>query len=164
MNFEDQYRLISGEFKDLELDTGEDPEPFLVVPAGSWLKIARFLEKNIELKFDSLHCITGIDKSADEKLEVRYNLFSMTHRHWLELRIEMDREQPAVPSVEQIWRTADWLERETYDMYGILFEGHRDLRRILLEDDWEGWPLRKDYVTPEFYRDMPVPKDKSEWE
>ena len=160
MIFGDIRDAIKNQFPVVDIVAGEDPFPFIMVRSQNWKKIARFLHRNKNLKFDSLHCITGIDNGPDNKLEVRYNFFSMPHRHWLEVRIELDREDPHVPSVEQIWHTADWLERETYDMYGIIFEGHRDLRRILLDDDWEGWPLRKDYVTPEFYRDMPVPKDK----
>ena len=69
-------------------------------------------------------------------------------------------------SIEQIWRIGDWFERETYDMFGIVYEGHRDLRRILCPDDWEGWPLRKDYETQESFHGILVPKIKEEegWE
>ena len=161
MIFEDIKKSLDQRFPDLVLVAGEDPFHFITIASNKWGKLARFLHNNKDLKFDSLHCITGIDNGPENCLEVRYNLFSMTHRHWLEVRIELDRTDPRLPSVEQIWRTADWLERETYDMFGIIFEGHRDLRRILLEDDWEGWPLRKDYIAPEFYREMPVPKDKN---
>ena len=69
-----------------------------------------------------------------------------------------------IPSVEGIWRIGDWFERETYDMFGIEFQGHRDLRRILLPDDWEGWPLRKDYEVQETYHGIVVPKVKEGWE
>ena len=164
MMFEEIYQLISAKFPDLEIGQPEETANALIVKSESWLPVAEFIAATDELKFDSLHCITGVDNGPENNLEVRYNFFSMTHRHWLEVQIILERDQPSVPSVEKIWRTADWLERETYDMYGIVFEWHRDLRRILLEDDWEGWPLRKDYVEPQFYRDMPVPKDKSGWE
>ncbi len=160
MIFGDIKVAIRNQFPVLDFEIGEDPFPFVVFQSQDWLKIARFLRRKKGLKFDSLHCITGIDNGPENKLEVRYSLYSMSQNHWLEVRIELDREDPHIPSVERIWRTADWLERETYDMYGIIFDDHRDLRRILLDDDWEGWPLRKDYVTPEFYRDMPVPKEK----
>ncbi len=152
--------LISGKFAGIIREDGEDPNPFIVIDSGRWATLARWMKAEKKLLLDSLHCVTGYDPGAEQALEVRYNLFSMTHRHWLEIRIAVDREEPQVPSVEKIWRTADWQEREIYDMYGIRFIGHRDLRRILLEDDWEGWPLRKDYVTPRTYRGMTVPKDK----
>jgi len=72
--------------------------------------------------------------------------------------------KPDIYSIEQIWRIGDWFEREVYDMYGIIFTGHRNLKRMLLPDDWEGWPLRKDYETPQSYHGIAVPKVKEEWE
>ena len=77
--------------------------------------------------------------------------------------MEVDSETE-IPSIAEIWRTADWHEREAYDLFGIKFSNHPDLKRILLPEDWEGHPLRKDYKTPEYYNGMPVPKDKSYWE
>jgi len=88
----------------------------------------------------------------------------MKHRHRVEIRISADRANPKIPSVEQIWRMADWFEREAYDMYGIIFEGHQNMTRILCPDDWEGWPLRKDYKAPETYHGIVVPKIKEGWE
>ena len=93
-----------------------------------------------------------------------YNLHSMDILHKLEVRIEVLREGGSIFSVANIWRTADWHEREVYDLFGINFEGHPDLRRILLPFDWEGHPLLKDYTTPDYYRGIPVPKDKRGWE
>ena len=88
----------------------------------------------------------------------------MQHNHCTEIRISVSIDKPTIPSVEQIWRIADWFERETYDMLGIEFSDHRDLRRILLPDDWEGWPLRKDYQVQETYHGIAVPKMKEGWE
>jgi NADH-quinone oxidoreductase subunit C len=90
----------------------------------------------------------------------------MEHRHKIEVVISHDRETPKVASIEQLWRIGDWFERETYDMFGIVYEGHRDLRRILCPDDWEGWPLRKDYEGQEDYHGIVVPKikEEEEWE
>ncbi|MFA6542090.1 MAG: NADH-quinone oxidoreductase subunit C, partial [Bacteroidota bacterium] len=91
------------------------------------------------------------------KLGVTYHLYSMVHRHKFVLKVEVPTDAPNIPSVESVWKTANWHEREAFDMYGIQFSGHPDLRRILLPDDWEGYPLRKDYEVPEFYNGMRVP-------
>jgi NADH-quinone oxidoreductase subunit C len=129
-----------------------------------WFDVAQYLRDDPACLFDSLQCITGVDLGEDSGLEVRYNLHSMTHRHAIEIRIACSDKNPKVPSVEAVWRIGDWFERETYDMFGIKFEGHRDLRRILLPDDWEGWPLRKDYEVQETYHGIVVPKVKEGWE
>ena len=131
-----------------------------------WKDIAMFLKNDPKLSFDQLECITGIDTGDDGPLQSRYNLHSMELRHKIEVIISLDRDNPSVESIEQIWRIGDWFERETYDMFGIVYEGHRDLRRILCPDDWEGWPLRKDYELQETYHGIMVPKVKEEegWE
>ena len=88
----------------------------------------------------------------------------MKYRFAIEIRIAIPKNKAEIPSIEQVWRIGDWFERETYDMYGISFSGHTDLRRILLPDDWEGWPLRKDYEVQETYHGIVVPKVKEGWE
>ena len=128
-----------------------------------WFEIASWLKSEESLIFDSLQCQMGIDLGEDT-LESRYNLHSMKHDHYIEVRIAVSKSNPKIPSVEKIWRIADWFERETYDMFGIEYIGHRDLRRILLPDDWEGWPLRKDYQEQETYHGIMVPKVKEGWE
>lgn len=130
----------------------------------SWFEIAVELKNAPDFLFDSLQCITGFDYGENQSLEVRYNLYSMTHHHQIEIRIKANRNQPRIPSVEQVWRIGDWFERETYDMYGIEFSGHRYLKRLLCPEDWEGWPLRKDYITQETYHGIVVPKVKVGWE
>ena len=81
---------------------------------------------------------------------------SCGHRHKVVVKAEMGREDPHVPTVEHVWRVANWHERETYDMFGIVFDGHSDFCRILCPDDWEGFPLRKDYKVQEYYRGIKV--------
>ena len=142
---------------------GEQNKDWIQLKSKDWFEIATWLKTNEELFFDSLQCNTGIDL-GDGVLESRYNLHSMKHLHKVEIRIKVNTESPDIPSVEKIWRVADWFERETYDMFGINFIGHRDLRRILLPDDWEGWPLRKDYEEQETYHGIVVPKVKEGWE
>ncbi len=129
----------------------------LVIPKAI-ADAGRYLAEDEALAFDSLMCLSGVDLNVkDTDLAVVYHLYSMTHRHKVVLKTLVPKEDPHVPSVEQIWKTAQWHEREVYDLYGIIFENHSDLRRILLPDDWEGYPLRKDYQEPEFYRGMRVP-------
>ncbi len=160
MTFDEIKAKLTGKFPGVIRVDSADPQPFLVVDSAAWPRLAKYLRKTKSLAFDSLHCITGVDNSPDSDLEVRYNLFSMTNRHWLEIRLIAGRELPEVPSVADQWGIANWFEREVYDMYGIVFTSHPHLERILLPDDWEGWPLRKDYVTPEFYNGIKVPKEK----
>jgi NADH-quinone oxidoreductase subunit C len=105
---------------------------------------------------DYLDCLSGVDLGKN-MLGVTYNLSSITHHHKLTVKVEVSREKPEIHSVSSIWGTADWHEREAFDLFGIVFTNHPDLRRILLPDDWDGHPLRKDYKVPEFYRGMKVP-------
>ena len=141
----------------------EQNKDWIQLKPENWLEIAKWLKSNESLYFDSLQCNTGLDL-GEGILESRYNLHSMKHLHKIEIRIKVSVEKPDIPSVEEVWRVADWFERETYDMFGINFIGHRDLRRILLPDDWEGWPLRKDYEEQETYHGIVVPKVKEGWE
>ena len=141
----------------------EHNKDWIQLKSNDWFEIANWLKTNKELFFDSLQCNTGMDL-GEGVLESRYNLHSMKHLHKVEIRIKVNTESPDIPSVEKIWRVADWFERETYDMFGINFVGHRDLRRILLPDDWQGWPLRKDYEEQETYHGIVVPKVKEGWE
>ena len=136
------------------------------INGSQWLEVATFMKEDPNLSFDQLECITGIDTGDGGNLQSRYNLHSMEHRHKVEIVINHDRKKPIVPSIEKVWRIGDWFERETYDMFGIEYEGHRYLRRILCPDDWEGWPLRKDYEGQDSYHGIVVPKIKEEdgWE
>ncbi|MDD1744505.1 MAG: NADH-quinone oxidoreductase subunit C [Candidatus Methanoperedens sp.] len=93
--------------------------------------------------FDNLSVITGVDRF--DRIEVIYNLFSYKKKQNLALKVILDHSSPEVDSVTSIWKVADWLERETYDLVGVKFNGHPDLKRILLPEGWIGHPLRKDY-------------------
>ena len=132
----------------------------LIINPGDWKDMSQYI---CDSGFDYLMCITSYDLQVDEKLGLAYNFYSTKDKKYLEVRIEFHN-SVNIFSVANIWRTADWHEREAYDMMGILFEGHPDMKRILLPDDWEGHPLRKDWKEPEYYNGMPVPKDKSYWE
>lgn len=131
------------------------PDPYIKIQSEKIKDVSLFLRDNEQTQYDVLMCLSGVDYKG--KLGVTYNLFSMNAKHKITLKVEVPTETPNIPSVESIWKTANWHEREAFDMYGIIFEGHPDLRRILLADDWEGHPLRKDYQTPEFYNGIRVP-------
>ncbi len=159
MTSEDIYTKLKEEFGDSILSLEEVVlDSFILIAPDAIADIARYLVEDSELAFDSLMCLSGVDLGVkEENLEIVYHLFSMTHRHTVVLKVHLPKEDPHIPSVEDIWKTANWHEREAYDLYGITFEGHSDLRRILMPEDWEGHPLRKDYKDPEFYRGMRVP-------
>ncbi len=157
--YEKTRKIINDNFP--ESTIGNDA--FIQLHPEKWHEIAALLKFDKSLMFDSLQCQMGID-IGDDNLESRYNLHSMEYDHYVEIRIRVPRLNAKIPSVEKIWRIADWFERETYDMLGIEYVGHRDLRRILLPDDWEGWPLRKDYKEQETYHGIVVPKMKEGWD
>lgn len=164
MDYQQITNRIEQQFPGVVIDQEENQKQFINLDSKNWLDVALFLRDEQDLKFDSLECITGVDLGEDQEFEVRYNLHSMVHTHKIEIRIRLPRKRPKVPSIEQVWRIGDWFEREVFDMYGIRFKGHRDLRRMLLPEDWVGWPLRKDYTMPELYHGIIVPKVKEEWE
>lgn len=152
---------LQDRFSDKIIKSAQDtPQPFVVVAAESVAEICSYLKNEPGLAFDSLMCLSGVDykdaKAESERLEVVYHLFSMRHKHKIVVKVELPREDPVLPTVEGVWDIANWHEREAYDMYGIHFDGHSDLRRILCPDDWVDFPLRKDYVQPESYRGMPA--------
>lgn len=95
--------------------------------------------------FDYLNCLSAVDRIASGELEVVYNLSSLSQPTKILMRVRVPREDPIIRSVVSLWGTADWHEREAFDMMGIRFDGHPDLRRILTSEDWVGYPLRKDY-------------------
>ncbi|HWR21637.1 MAG TPA: NADH-quinone oxidoreductase subunit C [Verrucomicrobiae bacterium] len=95
--------------------------------------------------FDYLNCLSAVDRIASGELEVVYNLSSLSQPTKILVRVRVPREDPIIRSVVPLWSTADWHEREAFDMMGIRFDGHPDLRRILTSEDWVGYPLRKDY-------------------
>lgn len=112
--------------------------------------ICRFLHDEPSLRMDHLADLTAVDYSTyagdpGPRFEVVYNLISTTFRHRIRLKARLPEDNPRIDTVTPVWQTANWHERETYDLMGIIFHGHPDLRRILLPDDWEGHPLRKEY-------------------
>ena len=150
-------------FKSKKLDA---LDPFAIIDPGDLLEVCRFLRDDSRLGMAFLNCISGVDylepdaKKApkagfEPHVEVVYHLSSFAHKHRFVLKVLLPRwkgdkpgELPELPSVTSLWRTADWHEREVYDLCGVWFTGHSELTRILLSDDWVGHPLRKDYEFP----------------
>jgi NADH-quinone oxidoreductase subunit C len=110
-------------------------------------EIMEFLHDDEEVCFSHLQDLCGVDYlgKKEVRFEVVYHLYSIRHRHTLRIKAEVPEDDPSLDSVVSIWDGANWHERECYDMFGITFRGHPNLRRILLPEDWEGHPLRKDY-------------------
>jgi NADH-quinone oxidoreductase subunit C len=137
-------------------------QPYVKIAPVHLPALARLLYEHEQLYFDYLACVTGIDNGPEVgTMEVLYHLFSIPYEHALVVKVEVPRNAedeplPEVPTVSDIWRTADWHEREIYDLLGIRFTGHPDLRRILLPADWQGHPLRKDYQTQDTYHGIKV--------
>ena len=141
-------------------------DPYVIADVAHLVEVCEFLRDDAQLRFDLLNCISGVDylepdpKKApkagfEPHMEVVYHLQSFTHRHRLVLKLMLRRwhdnqvgNLPEVPSVTGIWDAAEWHERELFDLSGVWFVGHPDLRRILLSEDWVGHPLRKDYEFP----------------
>ncbi|MEP7149601.1 MAG: NADH-quinone oxidoreductase subunit C [Acidobacteriota bacterium] len=120
-------------------------EVTVIVPRESIVDACEFLK--LENGFDMLADLCGCDRGPEEdpRFEVNYHLFSTKHHNRLRLKVFLSEDDPNVATVTTLWKTADWHERETYDLFGVIFDGHPDLRRILLPSDFDGHALRKDY-------------------
>ena len=117
--------------------------PTVILQAEHWLACAVTLKNHAELKLDYLRNLSGTDQETH--LEVVYHLLSLSTKHDYCVKVKTDREQASIPSVTGVWSTANWNEREVYDLLGVDFTGHPNMTRIMLPDDWVGYPLRKDY-------------------
>ena len=163
ITFQEITDIVTSQFPEYAIspDT-KNLQPALMVPAQGIAAICRFLHEDERCYFDYLACITAIDHGvAADTMELIYNLTSIPYGSDLALKTVFARNTaegtlPSVPTVSHIWRTADWHEREAFDLMGITFDGHPDLRRILLPEDWEGHPLRKDYNAQERYHGIYV--------
>jgi NADH-quinone oxidoreductase subunit C len=134
-------------------------DPWVEVKPASVVEVCAFLKSDPKLRFDCLMNLSAVDWPKQNQIHVIYHLFSYEKRHAFILKVKLDRAAPSVPSVEPVWRSADWLEREQYDLLGVTFEGHPDLRRIMLPDDWVGHPLRKDYVEEAQYHQISTTRE-----
>jgi NADH-quinone oxidoreductase subunit C len=141
------YQRVSERFPGKVLEVIErKPDSFAVIDRSAIIELARFLHDDPDCAMDCLSNETGVDYK--DRIEVVYHLFSYKHRHGCVLKVKLPRDNPSIATVEEIWRSANWMEREIFDLLGVNFEGHSDLRRILMPEDWPGHPLRKDFVEP----------------
>ncbi|HEX5009637.1 MAG TPA: NADH-quinone oxidoreductase subunit C [Planctomycetota bacterium] len=146
------------------LDTSAK-DPFVVVEADTLLAALAFLRDDPQCRMEMLHNVTAVERP--EAMEVVYHVCSLTHHHSLTVKVRVPRPEggthaswiPEVPSVAGLWAAANWHEREQWDLLGVRFTGHPDLRRILLPQEWIGHPLRKDYVYPTEHGGMPLELD-----
>ncbi len=123
-----------------------DPEPQVRVPAAKLIEVCKFLKTSPEMAFDLPIQMTGVDYIKDNLFELVYNLYSTKKKHGLVLKVQISRADASVDSVTPIWSGMDWQEREVFDLMGITFKGHPNLKRIMMWDGFPGYPLRKDYV------------------
>jgi len=178
------HELLKERFADAVGEFNDGLEKGSTIEAGSIAEVAEFMRNDETLSFDLLMCLTGVDwdgydengkgksvailgydengepeqsdRVAEGDFGVLYSLYSYKHGHKFTLTVRVARAGASVPTVSSVWTTANWHEREAYDLVGINFAGHQDLRRILLDDEWEGHPLRKDYVMPGTWQEVPM--------
>lgn len=156
------HSLLQAKFGDkiLELvEPGPAKDSSIFVAPAAIAEVCAFLKTEPGLEYDCLSNLSGVDYPKKQAIEIVYHLYSYVHFHTLCLKIDMPRDDPSVPTLERVWATANWHEREVYDLLGVFFEGHSDLRRILMPEDWVGHPLRKDFVEPEEYHGIPTRRE-----
>ncbi|HYY24367.1 MAG TPA: NADH-quinone oxidoreductase subunit C [Candidatus Udaeobacter sp.] len=152
MEAKDVYTRLEQQFPGKVSDfKGEVQEPYCKVEPSAIVEVCRFLRDDPALKFEVLSDLTALDWPKEEKIQIVYHLYSYAQKHQTVLKVDLPRDNPKIATTEAIWKVANWFEREVYDLFGVIFEGHSDLRRIMLPEDWVGYPLRKDYVEQEEY-------------
>jgi NADH-quinone oxidoreductase subunit C len=158
LTFDQIFEIIMPLCKGSEPVADQNASPAIIKISSTDLKnVCLELYQNTSTYFDMLSCITGIDNGPQAgTMDVVYNLYSIPFNHHVALKVVIPRDQPVIESVIDIWKTANWHERELFDMLGIQVNGHPDLRRILMPADWDGFPLRKDYQQQGYYRDIKV--------
>jgi NADH-quinone oxidoreductase subunit C len=164
MSFEDIKQILINKFGSAAI-VGEETsglQPALLIEPDYIVEVCSELRNNPLTYFDFLGCLSGVDHGAEDgRFEVVYHLTSIPYQLQFVLKISKTHKResedlPSFKSVAEVYRTAEWHEREAYDLLGIFFEGNPDLRRILLPDDWEGFPLRKDYTNAEYYKGIKI--------
>jgi NADH-quinone oxidoreductase subunit C len=129
------------------------------VPPEAIAEVAQHLKTDPALAFDCLSNVSGVDYPKRNVIEIVYHFYSYVHRHWFVLKVGAARDNPIVPTISHLWSHAEWQEREVFDLLGVTFTGHPDLRRLLMPEDWPGHPLRKDFVEPEEYHGISTSRE-----
>lgn len=157
MNTREIFEYIKTKKGELQIELQDiKPQPSIIVKTEQIIEFAKFIKSDENLAFDMYLYNAGVDYPKENILESVNEVFSTKHLHRLSFKVRLPRDNPKVASLTGVWAGADWHERETYDLFGIEFVGHPFLKRILLPEDWEGHPLRKDYTFPKYYRDIPL--------
>ena len=164
MKQKDIIETIEKKFPDeVVASDAEAINAFIAVKPEALHKIVEFMHDDENLLFDMCHSIAGVDYAKDKPLAITYHFTSYKFKHWLTVKVEFaDRENCEIETISDIYGGANWHEREAYDLLGIIFKGHPNLKRILTPDDWEGHPLRKDYQMPETYQGVKA-KAENTW-
>ena len=158
LKFEDIAARLQGRLGALFLESHADGHlPYVKVDARGIGGAARYLRDDADLACDFLSFITAVDWPADEKITLVYCFASYKHRHTVVVKADVSRAAGRAPSLTNLYAAADWLEREVYDLFGVAFDGHPDLRRIMLPDDFQGHPLLKDFANDDY---IPFPESK----
>ena len=150
---------LVGRFGDAILALEGGAEPAIRVRPNALVAVAGALKTDPALAFDCLSSQSGVDYPKRQAIEIVLHLFSYEHRHALVVKVAVPRDAPEVATLANVWRAAIWQEREIFDLLGVVFTGHPDLRRLLLPEDWVGHPLRKDYVEPVEYHGISTKRE-----
>ncbi len=162
MTFEEIQQRLAAKFGErIGQLAPANKDAFLLVPPADLVAICRFLKEDPDLAFDCLMNLSAVDWPKKNQIEMVYHLWSYARRHSFILKAQLDRAAPEIASLEPVWKSADWLEREQYDLMGVQFTGHPDLRRIMMPDDWIGHPLRKDYKEAAQWHNITTTRDNS---
>jgi NADH-quinone oxidoreductase subunit C len=152
MTNEELKSRIEADFKDKiqSVVLSAQKEVIVLAKPGDYLSLCQGLKDQPEFAFQHLSCLTAVDYIKENKITVVSHLWSYQKCHQVTVKVDTDRVQPRVPTLENIWKSANWFEREVFDLYGVLFEGHSDLRRIMMPEDYLKYPLRKDFTDDGF--------------
>jgi NADH-quinone oxidoreductase subunit C len=161
MTPQDIFKKLQAKFGDtvvfdLHEDPKKDKDPWFQCAPYSFEEVGTFLRDDPEMLFDYMECLTGTDYLKEGQIRVTWHLYSYPLKHRVVIKCFLPRADAAMPTMVNVWPVCNWQERECFDLLGVLFEGHPDLRRLLLPDDWEGHPLRKDYGEKDDYHGIPT--------
>ena len=149
MNFQTVVDSIKVKFSRVDVEH----EKVIVVPASDFLPVVDFLRSTLQMNV--LDLLTASDHISENQIHMMYGFYSYASKTYLRIKVRLDRKDPAIPTLTSLWEAANWFEREVFDLFGVRFEGHPDLRRILTPPDFEGHGLRKDYERPGFFVKKP---------